>query len=93
MPSRLERGLAVRWTLADGRPVRSLSAGVRQDRPELVLVPGLGALGYVVPTVHACASWTRVHLLSLAPDRPAALALLPPSLRARLSSGAGQSPV
>ena len=65
MPSHLERGLDVRWTLADGRPVRSLSAGARQDRPELVLVPGLGALGYVVPTVHACASWTRVHLLDL----------------------------
>jgi pimeloyl-ACP methyl ester carboxylesterase len=46
--------------------VRSLSAGaVRPDAPELVLVPGLGALGYLVPLVRACAWWTRVHLLDL----------------------------
>jgi pimeloyl-ACP methyl ester carboxylesterase len=50
----------------DGRPVRSLSAGrTAPDLPELVVVPGLGAVGYLVPLVRACAGWTRVHLLDL----------------------------
>jgi pimeloyl-ACP methyl ester carboxylesterase len=53
----------VRWHLVDGRPVRSLVAGV--GTPELVVVPGLGALGYLLPLVRACATWTRVHLLDL----------------------------
>ena len=46
--------------------MRSLSAGERRpDVPELVVVPGLGALGYLTPLVRACASWTRAHLLDL----------------------------
>ena len=46
--------------------MRSLVAGTPRDGvPELVVVPGLGALGYLVPTVRACAAWTRVHLLDL----------------------------
>ena len=66
MQSRVERGLDVRWHLAGGRPVRSLVTGrVRAGVPELVLVPGLGALGYLVPLVRACAAWTRVTLLDL----------------------------
>jgi len=32
---------------------------------DLVLLPGLGALGYLLPTVRACAAWTRVRLLDL----------------------------
>jgi pimeloyl-ACP methyl ester carboxylesterase len=49
-----------------GRPVRSLVEGrARPGVPELVLVPGLGALGYLRPTVRACAAATRVHLLDL----------------------------
>ena len=66
LPSRPERGLAVSWSLAAGRPVRSLVAGTaREGVPELVVVPGLGALGYLVPLVTACAAWTRVHLVDL----------------------------
>ena len=53
----------MRWHLVGGRPVRSLVAGT--GAPELVVVPGLGALGYLVPMVAACAVWTRVHLLDL----------------------------
>lgn len=66
MPSRAERGLDVRWHLAGDRPVRSLVTGrPRAGVPEVVVVPGLGALGYLVPMVHACAAWTRVTLLDL----------------------------
>ena len=55
-----------RWHAVAGRPVRSLVAGEqRAGVPELVVVPGLGALGYLLPTVHACAAWTRVHLLDV----------------------------
>lgn len=66
LPSRPERGLDVSWHLVDGRPVRSLSTGAAgPEVPELVVVPGLGALGYLVPLARACAAWTRVHLLDL----------------------------
>jgi len=64
--SRPEHGLDVAWHLVDGRPVRSLRTGTaRPDVPELVVVPGLGALGYLVPMARACAAWTRVTLLDL----------------------------
>lgn len=69
------------WRSVAGRRVRALSAGARTDHPDLVLVPGLGALGYLEPLVHACAAWTRVHLLDVpgfghrsTADCPAALA-------------------
>ena len=49
-----------------GRPVRFLQTGlVRPRTPEIVLLPGLGALGYLLPMVRACGSWTRVRLLDL----------------------------
>lgn len=58
--------LAVRWHRLEGRPVRSLVAGTpRTGTPELVVVPGLGAVGYLLPTVRSCAQWTRVHLLDV----------------------------
>ena len=41
------------------------SADVPDPVPELVVVPGLGALGYLVPLVRACGQWTRVSLLDL----------------------------
>ena len=53
----------MRWHLVDGRPVRSLTAGA--GGPAVVLVPGLGAVGYLLPMVRACAQWTTVHLLDL----------------------------
>jgi pimeloyl-ACP methyl ester carboxylesterase len=65
--------LAVHWHDVAGRPVRSLVADGRHDRgraevpdvPDLVVVPGLGVLGYLLPFVRACASWARVHLLDV----------------------------
>ena len=49
-----------------GRTVRSRVVGEpRAGTPELVVVPGLGAQGYLLPTVGSCAGWTRVHLLDL----------------------------
>lgn len=60
----LKRVLDPHWQPLLERPMRSLRGGApRAGVPELVLVPGLGALGYLVPTVLACAAWTRVHLL------------------------------
>lgn len=59
-------GLEQRWTDVAGRPVRSLVAGVPRDGvPQLVVLPGLGALGYLLPFVRACGGWTRVHLLDV----------------------------
>lgn len=72
--------LPTRWDRVAGRPVRTLLAGPA-DGPDLVVVPGLGALGYLAPTVAACAAWARVTLLDLpgfgscvTARRPAALA-------------------
>jgi pimeloyl-ACP methyl ester carboxylesterase len=50
--------------------------------PELVLVPGLGAVGYLLPLVRACAAWTRVHLLDLPGFGDARTARCPASLAA-----------
>ena len=44
-------------SLVLGRPVPGV--------PELVLVPGLGAVGYLLPTARRCAAWTRVHVLDV----------------------------
>lgn len=55
-----------RWWRLEARRVRTLEAGTpRAGVPEVVVVPGLGALGYLLPTVRACARWTRVHLLDI----------------------------
>jgi pimeloyl-ACP methyl ester carboxylesterase len=71
------------WTQLDHRPVRSLQAGASHpDRPELVLVPGLGALNCLLPLVRACAGWTRVHLLDLPGFGHASTAACPASLTA-----------
>jgi pimeloyl-ACP methyl ester carboxylesterase len=52
----------VRW---DGG-VRSLTAGPeRADGPLVVLLPGLGALGYLVDTLVACGRWARSCLLDV----------------------------
>jgi pimeloyl-ACP methyl ester carboxylesterase len=58
-------GLRVEWTVVAGRPVRSLSAGARTWSPEVVLIPGLGAPGYLVPWARRSARWTRTTLLDL----------------------------
>ena len=58
--------VAEAWHPVPGRRVRSLAAGApRTGVPELVLVPGLGALGYLLPLVRSAAGRTRVHLLDV----------------------------
>jgi pimeloyl-ACP methyl ester carboxylesterase len=54
------------WQEAGGRPVRALVSGeLREGVPEVVLVPGLGAPGYMLDLLHACGAWTRARLLDL----------------------------
>lgn len=48
-----------------GRPLRLLVAGKVAGLPEVVLVPGLGAPGYLAPWVGQIASWTRATVLDL----------------------------
>jgi pimeloyl-ACP methyl ester carboxylesterase len=58
-------GLNAASTLVDGRPVRSLVAGRASSAPEVVMLPGLGAPGYMAPWALRAAAWTRVALLDL----------------------------
>jgi pimeloyl-ACP methyl ester carboxylesterase len=65
-PWRLGDSVELRWYHLGSRPVRVLQAGTPQSAiPEIVIVPGLGALGYLLPMVRACSTWTRVHLLDV----------------------------
>ncbi|MBV9822765.1 MAG: alpha/beta hydrolase [Actinobacteria bacterium] len=48
-----------------GRPVRLLEAGTDTGLPEVVMLPGLGAPGYLAPWVDRVAAWTRVTVLDL----------------------------
>src|SRR4051812_33193070 len=48
-----------------GRPVRLLVAGRPTDLPEVVMLPGLGAPGYLAPWARRIAAWTRVTVLDL----------------------------
>ncbi|MGI5271873.1 alpha/beta fold hydrolase [Nonomuraea sp. CA-218870] len=58
-------GLRVRerWDVAGGRRVRSLEAG--HGGETVVLLPGLGAVGYMKDTLAGCASWARAFLLDV----------------------------
>ncbi len=47
------------------RPVRLFVAGAITGLPEVVLVPGLGAPGYLAPWVDRIGSWTRATVLDL----------------------------
>ncbi|OLF17200.1 alpha/beta fold hydrolase [Actinophytocola xanthii] len=76
----------VRW---DGG-VRSLTAGQeRETCPLVVLLPGLGAMGYLVDTLAACGRWTSSFLLDVPgfgrrPPRPC-----PPEVPAIAATVAG----
>lgn len=51
---------------AGDRAVRVLSAGwPRPPAPQVVLLPGLGAIGYMLDLLHAAGAWTGAHLLDL----------------------------
>jgi len=64
-PRRDPYGLRTTWDQVDGRPVRTLSTGAASDLPEVVMVPGLGAPGYLVRLARLGGAWTRVTLLDL----------------------------
>ncbi|WP_189251788.1 alpha/beta fold hydrolase [Lentzea flava] len=58
--------MSERWHQVAGGQVRSLRAGRQHpDHPDVVLVPGLGALGYLVDTLAGCGAWARTHLLDV----------------------------
>ncbi len=59
------RALRAEISSLDGRPVRVLTAGTMTGLPEVVLLPGLGAPGYLVPWARHIATWTRVTVLDL----------------------------
>src|ERR1700761_3553223 len=55
-----------RWDDVAGRRVRSLRAGHSgTGEPPVVLVPGLGTLGYLIDTLHGCSAWTQATLLDV----------------------------
>lgn len=55
------------WWTSAGRPVRALVApvGGSPGLPQVRIVPGLGAMGYVLDLLHACAAWSEAALLDL----------------------------
>jgi pimeloyl-ACP methyl ester carboxylesterase len=88
------------WLSAAGRPVRALVAGeVAPALPRIRIVPGLGAMGYMLDLLHACAAWTEAALLDLpgygnrvTSDCPADLDTLTP-VTAGCLGAAGDAPV
>jgi YegS/Rv2252/BmrU family lipid kinase len=73
-------GFAPTTTIVDERPVRSLSAGRRLDLPEVVLVPGMGAPGYLAPLTREISAWTQATLLDLPGWRAGRARACPPTL-------------
>jgi pimeloyl-ACP methyl ester carboxylesterase len=66
------------WQRAEGRPVRSLVSGeVVPGVPEIVIVPGLGAIGYILDLLHACGAPSLARLLDLPGFGNSATARLP----------------
>ena len=54
------------WWSSAGRPVRSLVTGMpAPPLPRVVIVPGLGAMGYMLDLLHACGAWTEAALVDL----------------------------
>jgi pimeloyl-ACP methyl ester carboxylesterase len=49
----------------DGRRVRLLTTGTPTALPEIVVLPGLGAPGYLGPWAQQIGTWTRVTVLDL----------------------------
>ncbi len=68
----------VRWDAS----VRSLEAGADRTGPPVVIVPGLGALGYLFDTLAGCGGWARSFLLDVPgfghrPPRPCRSGVVP----------------
>lgn len=59
------RALPAERSTLNGRPLRVWVAGTPAGLPEVVLLPGLGAPGYLVPWVRQIATWTRATVLDL----------------------------
>jgi pimeloyl-ACP methyl ester carboxylesterase len=57
--------LTEHWARVDGRPVRSLSAGRIGGLPEIVMLAGMGAPGYLAPWARLSSVWTRATLVDL----------------------------
>jgi pimeloyl-ACP methyl ester carboxylesterase len=90
----------VRWDDVNGRRVRSLHAGRgAANEPPVVLVPGLGALGYLIDTLHGCSAWTHAALLDVpgfGHQRPRSCAPVLPAIAALTAAwlrSAGGRPV
>jgi pimeloyl-ACP methyl ester carboxylesterase len=65
-PEDLRQTRRERWDEVSGRRVRSLEAGWEHTSgPLVVVVPGLGALGYLLDTLAGCAAWARSFLLDV----------------------------
>jgi diacylglycerol kinase (ATP) len=73
-------GLTPSITTVAGRPVRSLTAGVIDTLPEIVMVPGLGAPGYLAPWARESSAWTRTTVLDLPGWKGGRAASCPPTL-------------
>lgn len=58
-------GLEPAHTEVDGDRVRELRAGAATSLPELVLLPGLGAPGYLAPLAREVGRWTSATILDL----------------------------
>ncbi|HEU4547943.1 MAG TPA: hypothetical protein VFR88_16775, partial [Microlunatus sp.] len=73
-------GFTATVTTVDQRPVRSLSAGRRLDLPEVVLLPGMGAPGYLAPLAREVSAWTQATVLDLPGWRAGRARACPPTL-------------
>ena len=73
-------GLHPTVTEVDGRPIRSLSAGDIRDNPEVILLAGLGAPGYLAPWARESSQWTRASIVDLPGWRAGYAHACPPTL-------------
>jgi YegS/Rv2252/BmrU family lipid kinase len=73
-------GFTPATTMVDERSIRSLSAGRRLDLPEVVLLPGMGAPGYLAPLTREISAWTQATVLDLPGWRAGRARACPPTL-------------
>ena len=73
-------GFTPTTTMVDERPIRSLSTGRRLDLPEVVLLPGMGAPGYLAPLTREISVWTQATVLDVPGWRAGSARACPPTL-------------